>query len=229
MNTLKRPRALLVAGAALAWLLTGMPVGASGIISATADLPPDGLYVADSGAFEYSAAGVTVASPVVRPLVSTAVRSDDGTDEQVVFEAIFEGVETALGIGTVSMTGPVTIVAREKAGETTGTFDTEIVSMSLAGGTVSQPILVRESLGLESLGTTVIADIGGGQFQIDSFFDVFTELSLDGGSTWVPSDTSTRLTLTTPEPAALTLLMLAGVALGVRRVLSRTRRRQHRR
>jgi hypothetical protein len=53
-------------------------------------------------------------------------------------------------------------------------------------------------------------------FHIDSFFDVFTELSVDGGATWIPSSGATRLTLV-PEPGILGAMLLAGVALGTGR------------
>ena len=43
--------------------------------------------------------------------------------------------------------------------------------------------MVRESPTLASLGQTTITDIGGGSFKIDSFFDIFTKLSLDNGVT----------------------------------------------
>ena len=35
--------------------------------------------------------------------------------------------------------------------------------------------------------------MNGNQFQVASFFDVFTELSLDGGNTWTPSLGPTQL------------------------------------
>jgi len=63
-------------------------------------------------------------------------------------------------------------------------FDTEMLQMDLAGGTM----MIRESPSLPSTGQTTIQDLGGGNFKIDSFFDVFTELSLDGGATWIPNN-----------------------------------------
>lgn len=52
--------------------------------------------------------------------------------------------------------------------------------------------MIRESPTLASTGQTTVTPIGGGLFQIDSFFDVFTELSLDGGATWLPSVNTTH-------------------------------------
>jgi hypothetical protein len=100
--------------------------------------------------------------------------------------------------------------------ETTGTFPTEMIAMSLQGGPGGM-IQVRESPTLPSLGQTRITDTGGGMYHIDSFFDVFTELSLDGGATWIPSAASTRVDLV-PEPASFGLVAIALMAVaGFRR------------
>src|SRR5262245_26405619 len=104
-------------------------------------------------------------------------------------------------IQPVSANGPVTTEVFGKIGNVTGTFNTEMLSMSLNGSSPFGPFMIRESPTLASLGQTTITDIGGGLFRIDSFFDVFTELSIDGGNSWIPSDSSTRVTLESPEPS----------------------------
>ena len=63
-------------------------------------------------------------------------------------------------------------------------FDTEMLQLDLTGGGGQ---MIRESPTRQSTGKTAITDLGGGLFHIDSFFDVFTELSVDGGQTWHPS------------------------------------------
>ena len=97
-----------------------------------------------------------------------------------------------------------------------GVFQTEIVSMSLSGEAevagLIVPFLVRESPQLESTGPLTIMDIGGGQFQIDSFFDVWTEFSVDGGNTWVLADAPLAFRLT-PEPSTLGLLAVGALGL----------------
>lgn len=47
---------------------------------------------------------------------------------------------------------------------------------------------------------------------MDSFFDVFTELSFDGGKVWYPSNGSARFQLPTeiPEPAAFSFVSRPG-------------------
>jgi hypothetical protein len=65
-------------------------------------------------------------------------------------------------------------------------FDLELLSMPISGGTLPSGLMIRESPTLPSRGKTVAHDMGGGQFRISSFFDIFTEISLDGGATWNP-------------------------------------------
>jgi hypothetical protein len=123
----------------------------------------------------------------------------------------------------VFMSGPVDTIAFGRGPGGLGTFDTEMLSMSLTGG----PLMIRESPTRASTGKTTITDIGGGMYHIDSFFDVFTELSLDGGMTWMPSNMGsdgqshpTRVYLGgIPEPASIALLALGflGIAATGRR------------
>jgi hypothetical protein len=68
-------------------------------------------------------------------------------------------------------------------------------------------VLIRESPTLASVGQTDILDLGGGLYHIDSFFDVFTELSVDGGQTWIAAGESVRITLI-PEPTSCVLVLL---------------------
>jgi hypothetical protein len=48
-----------------------------------------------------------------------------------------------------------------------------------------------------------IESLAGGQYRINSFFDVFTEMSVDAGQTWFPMEA--------PEPGAAVLMVLAAV------------------
>jgi hypothetical protein len=68
-----------------------------------------------------------------------------------------------------------------------------------------------------SLGQIVVSDLPDGAFQVDSFFDIFTEISLDGGD-FLGGGDATRVQMQgeiVPEPSALALLSLAGLALAV--------------
>ncbi|MAE61044.1 MAG: hypothetical protein CMJ49_06775 [Planctomycetaceae bacterium] len=114
----------------------------------------------------------------------------------------------------VTLTGLMVMDVLGKGTDTTGSWDTEILSMSLTGDIPGMQI--REHPGMDSTGRVSVTDIGGGLYHIDSFFDVFTELSLDGGQSWTPAQSSVRMVLV-PAPAALPVgLALRGV-IGTRR------------
>ncbi len=84
------------------------------------------------------------------------------------------------------------------------TFDTEMLQLNLQG--LPNGAMIRESPTRASLGRFMIRESPTrlpGNFQIDSFFDVFTELSLDGGQSWIPADNAMRLQGVLPEPASL--------------------------
>jgi hypothetical protein len=94
---------------------------------------------------------------------------------------------------------------------------TEMLQLDIRG----PQLMIRESPTLPSLGKTTIMDDGSGQYRIGSFFDVFVELSLDGGQTWLPSSGQGRFALTSvPLPDAVWGggLVLAGVVLKKRLV-----------
>jgi hypothetical protein len=95
-------------------------------------------------------------------------------------------------------------------------FDTEILSMELAMATPYGLMMVRESPTLISPGHYSVKDLGNGMYHVDSFFDIFTELSMDGGQTWTPAEGSTRFELV-PGPGALALLGAWGLGTKGRR------------
>ncbi|MBN2474624.1 MAG: hypothetical protein JXB62_08445 [Pirellulales bacterium] len=78
-------------------------------------------------------------------------------------------------------------------------FETEIVSMVLAGNPLPGGVMLREAPRAESEGGhTVRTNLGGEQFSVDSFFDVFCELSIDGGQTWHVADVPLHVDFTYP-------------------------------
>lgn len=101
------------------------------------------------------------------------------------------------------------------------TFDTEMMSMDITGGSMPNGMRLRESPTKQSLGKTSIRESPTkGTYQISSFFDIFTELSIDGGQSWTPSSSSNELDLRSspvPEPASMATLAIGAVALLRRR------------
>jgi hypothetical protein len=87
-------------------------------------------------------------------------------------------------------------------------------------------IQIRESPTLPSSGQTSVTAGGDGLFRISSFFDVFTELSIDGGITWTPGSNSMHLeggpAIVTPEPSSCVLWLFGLIAVSY---VGRRRRR----
>jgi hypothetical protein len=121
------------------------------------------------------------------PPVGIGTSGNDSFGSTTSFEVSMDG-----GSSWVPMTAPAnTTVHMVNAGPdgSGGTlYNTEMVQLDIAGGSLPPGVMLRESPTLASTGQTTIDPIGGGQFKIDSFFDIFTELSIDGGQTWSPSN-----------------------------------------
>jgi hypothetical protein len=90
----------------------------------------------------------------------------------------------------------------------------DILTMSLSGGSMPGGVMIRESPTLPSTGLTTIQDLGGGLYHINSFFDVFTELSLDGGQSWIPGSEALHLEGGLPEPSSAVLALPTLAVLG---------------
>src|SRR5439155_24688532 len=90
-------------------------------------------------------------------------------------------------IGGVS----VSIQHTSDAGSTS-TFNTEMLALNLQGSSPFGPFMIRESPTRQSLGRHTIRS-DGTLFRIGSFFDVFLELSVDGGASWIPANRAIRV------------------------------------
>jgi hypothetical protein len=168
----------------------------------------------------YSGPGLTaILSQIQHVPFSIESRTPQGPDEQEVFLSTLDAQVQVNGSPLVplQMNGPVTTLVLGKTGNVTGTFDTEMLSMSLTGNSAFGPVMVRESPTRPSLGKTSITDIGGGLYHIDSFFDVFTELSVDGGQTWMPDSSGPARVNLFPEPSIALSMSLGMLLLAARK------------
>ena len=192
-------------------------VASAGIITVDPSLPPTiGAYRTPAQVHaEYLVPGADIVLSDVAHFGFTNVVRFGATDEMETFDSTVTGNVTFNGGPPIAvmLVGSVQTEVFGKVGNTTGTFNTEMLQLNLSGG----GILVRESPTLASTGQTTIADLGGGSFRIDSFFDVFTELSLDGGRNWSPSIRGPARVELVAEPGALALLGLGLAGLGLSR------------
>ena len=100
--------------------------------------------------------------------------------------------------------GPVTAMIQLTLTDTIGAtryFDAEVMDLTLGGTAAPAGFRLRESPTRQSLGKYTVTDVGDGNYRISSFFDIFTELSFDGGQTWSESDGPARFELAAPEIA----------------------------
>ena len=220
--------ALLVFCSGQAWAHPG------GLNTPSPDLPPiivPGVYLSPSDVHaKYSGPALEIVLSMVEhqpyalldpTLFECGQPGSTMCDEHHHFQSQLEAMVSVNNgpLQPIMMLGPVSTVAYGKGPtDTTGTFDTEMLSMSLMGG--PGPIMIRESPTKASTGKTSISGPAGGPYHIDSFFDVFTELSMDGGQTWMKSNVdemgeshSTHVVLGIPEPASIVLVGLALVGL----------------
>jgi len=229
---LVRNQLLSVAGIALTALTLAVSLNTRSVLAQafTTDpnLPviyPDGVYhTADQFFATYLGPGlvITLNNVNIKP-VNDVIRIASGPNETESFTVGMDGLVSVNGspFTAASGNGPATWETFGKIGNVTGTFATEWLSMTISGTSPFGPFMIRESPTLASTGQTTISALGGGQFKIDSFFDVFTELSIDGGASWLPANSSAHVILTElPEPSAYALCGLAVGLLG----LSRARR-----
>lgn len=86
------------------------------------------------------------------------------------------------------------ITLTQVSGETL-TFDTELVTFELSGTDMPGEVVVRESPNLESAGVTTITAVSGGRSRVETYYDVWLEISLDQGRTWQPAENAVRMTL----------------------------------
>lgn len=161
----------------------------------------------------------TVAVSMMEPFhteFTNIVRAALGSDEKETFDSVLHALVDVPAMGAfdmpVTVSGPVEVIVRGYSSGQTGTFQTEIVSMSLTGDVGGTPVELRQSPTLASIGQTTITDVGGGMYDIESFFDVFVELSVDGGNSFVGGSDFKRMVLV-PEPATLCLLGLGALSL----------------
>jgi hypothetical protein len=215
---------LAIGGQALAH-----PGGVNAPSSALPPIIPDNEYLSPMDVHARYAGGaleIVLTRLEHQPFAGQSIPAPDG--ERHHFDSEVRGKVSVNGSEPMDFvaTGPVDTVAVGRCPTCdTGTWQTEMLQMQLIGNTPLGPVMIRESPTLQSLGVTEIEDIGapgpGGPpsdgYHIDSFFDVFTELSVDGGNTWIPNSApnpygppgSTRVVLGIPEPASVGLFAIS--------------------
>jgi hypothetical protein len=119
-------------------------------------------------------------------------------DSQADFKVSWDGGST-FSPGRAPVTATMKITCISDSGGI-AKYNTELLQMDVAGGDLSG-VMIRESPTLASVGGIAIETLSDG-YRIHSFFDIFTELTLDGGVTWYPSTNDAGRRYSTPIRAA---------------------------
>jgi hypothetical protein len=214
--------ALLAVSAIVAGALMGS-VQAS-VIESSPSFPPIPLsFLSPTGAGCFDIATVCV-TPGIFTLTSAKSNFLLPAVQDVVADATYTGSLTPLppatgSLGSFTLSGTVDLAVLGRTSDTeTGSWTTQITSLSLSGpllnfGTLFATLDPSRS----STGTTSIAALGNGEFQISSFFDVFMDVTLDRPSPLPPLHTTVGpipVEAGVPEPATWAMMLVGFVGLG---------------
>ncbi|HKD10172.1 MAG TPA: PEP-CTERM sorting domain-containing protein [Bryobacteraceae bacterium] len=218
------------AGLLLLSSMTAPALFAGTIIAPTATLPPPtAVYVLGNTCITVVCLEKITISNFVLTKASISGSDELTTSDLTLNADVFTNPPVGPGMfinpivmaGTVDITyfGRKTLIAQ-------GTFPAEITSLDLSGtfnglvGPNPHSVDAQLNPAQTSDGVTSVNEIGRSKFLIGSFFDVFAELSIDGGP-FVPGPPRV-LDLGTPEPSSASLILggcLMGGALLTRRRL----------
>jgi len=184
-------------------LLTPTLAQAQCVGSGNCILPPAGCAYVGVGTIDYGGseklnAVILEQSDACHPFPQL------GASTLAMFDAVLDLNLSSDGGSTYAMhAAPASLTAHLTTTNQNGgnkIIQTELLQMDASGGSLPAGVLLRESPTLASLGQAQSTDIGGGQFQISSFFDVFTELSLDSGQSWHPGNGSIHIDILQGTP-----------------------------
>ena len=222
--------------ACLGSLAAGTGIARASIISSSPAFPPHGapfLVLTGLGCFPTAGFCTTNGAISFSPADPPTSTFDPSTGQDIKGDATFTGMLTTLGpnpvpIGSFSFPGTIEMgVAGRMSDTETGTWSAEIDSLSLTASVQGGTLTVGLQTTPSSTGMVSVEPVAGqdGLFRIDSFFDVFVDLTFDQGLGGPPlhADRGPILVALAPEPASFALLI--GPILGLAAV--RRNRRAH--
>jgi hypothetical protein len=185
---LRGPASLALAIVAIA---VGSVAAADGAVYEDGCLPPPASQLRASAPlrFETSSGTVVLDHFVLSSFATPCERLPKaGSTDTKTYDALLLG-DLSVGGGapdaattTAKLTQAVT--GRSKGGKTR-VFDLELLGLDPVS--LGQGVRLRESPTRTSLGQAVVGKAPRGAADVDGFVDVWTEVSVDGGFTWVPA------------------------------------------
>ncbi|MBM4102535.1 MAG: HYR domain-containing protein, partial [Planctomycetes bacterium] len=158
----------------------------------TPNLPPScGRYVDHGSLFSLYASGVVLKNAVLRNFTSSFPLPPPGGNDTHTFNATVDMMMSMDGGLTFTpITAPANVTVYTAWNRTDGTatyYNTEMLALNISGGNLPLGFRIRESPTRASLGRTSQHGTTGGKYDTESFFDIYTEISLDGGFSWQPT------------------------------------------
>lgn len=201
-------------------LLSAGTAGAAEHFFTSPNLPPlDGMYVTSQQFHALYGNGIILSNVTHRLFTESSPPPPiGGAPQQHVFSSQVEflvstdGGRTFLSASAPAQVRVLVSPAKSAAGgPVPGLYDTEMLQLDITGGNLPAGAMIRESPSRASLGRTSSRQVNGG-YMLDSVFDIYTELTLDGGKTWQPSQQAAHVELrgdptATPSVAAPTQLL----------------------
>ncbi|MBI5020825.1 MAG: T9SS type A sorting domain-containing protein [Ignavibacteriales bacterium] len=168
----------------------------SAIVPST-NFPPHGKYLQNQSDVVTFLSGVRFKDFILRDLfhqgalpdISQVYPFSAACDYSISFDG---GLTWSINHSSVTMSVSINKIADSTG---IGLYETEVISMSFSSGGGT---LIRESPTKKSNSKIIVESLGSG-YMISSFFDIFTEVSLDGGTTWSPSNNLLNIDLTYPS------------------------------
>jgi hypothetical protein len=205
--------------ACVAVALAAMAPARADVLESSPTLPLLGDPYTIPGGACFSGASVCVAGGSFTLTALTSSSASGGTED---FTTNAVATIYLTPAATVTLTGSIEqeVLGRTGLAES-GTWTVDLLSLSLSGSLGGYPLTMTLNPSDPSSGTTLIAP-DGGDFIVNSFFDVFAELTYDGPNgvlTATPSGIATATNA--PEPATLALLAGSLLAMSAVRRLHR--------
>jgi len=197
-------------------LFLTLPAAYASIIQSTPTLPPTSGTYAISGAVCLPAAcfqDITIGNfQILTSMISAGNQLTSSSANLTANGFTNSGGSPGAALGTLLLTGQIDITYFGRGSSTAlGTFNSQITFLDFTGAFAGHTAAALLNPLNASVGVTSVTRLNENQFRIDSFFDVFAELSIDGGP-FIPGPV--RHADLVPEPGTFIpgLLAVAGFA-----------------
>jgi hypothetical protein len=153
--------------------------------------PPNSEYLDKGGWFAFYASGIVISNVHQHSFTASVPPPPPGNStvhafgSQVDMQISMDG-----GLTFSPATAPASatvLISSSQDSNTTRYFDTEMWELDISGGSLPAGVMIRESPTRSSLGRISEKSLLTGDYGIESFFDIYTEVSTDGGFSWQPT------------------------------------------